>query len=190
MTAPYFFGYGSLVNTATHAYAGAAPARLSGWRRAWVHTGLHDTAFLTAVPCKDSAIDGLIAAVPGADWAALDAREFAYDRLPASAEVTHGLAGGPEISVYAVPPEAQHKGSARHPILGSYLDVVLQGYLRVFGEQGARDFIATTSGWDAPVLDDRANPLYPRHQPVSAAERAFFDQLIAATGAPLLAAGT
>ena len=25
-------------------------------------------------------------------------------------------------------------------------------------------FFATTDGWDAPILDDRADPIYPRHQ--------------------------
>lgn len=185
---PYFFGYGSLVNTATHSYGGAHPARLKGWRRTWAHTPLRGLAFLTAVPCSDTAIDGLIAEVPGADWQALDEREFAYDRLPASHAVEHTLGGRPEISVYAVPPERQNRGSERHPILLSYLDVVLQGYLRVFGETGVRDFIATTDGWEAPILNDRAAPAYPRHQPTSAAERALFDGLIAGTGACILSA--
>ncbi|MGR3761870.1 gamma-glutamylcyclotransferase family protein [Roseobacteraceae bacterium NS-SX3] len=185
---PYFFGYGSLVNVATHDYADPQPARLKGWRRTWAHTGLREVAFLTAIPCPDSEIDGLIAAVPGADWQALDEREFAYTRLPASDAVTHALPHRPEISVYAVPAEAQTGGSDRHPVLLSYLDVVLQGYLRVFGEAGARAFIATTDGWEAPILDDRAAPRYPRHQRISTAERALFDGLIAGTGARIIAA--
>ncbi|WP_291729847.1 gamma-glutamylcyclotransferase family protein [Leisingera sp. F5] len=190
MTAPYFFGYGSLVNTATHDYGGARPARLQGWRRAWVHTALREVAFLSAVPCADSGIDGLIAKVPGADWAALDEREFAYDRLPASDRVQHGLEGTPEISVYAVAPGKQNGVTERLPILLSYLDVVLQGYLQVFGEAGLHDFVATTDGWDAPVLDDRTAPRYPRHQPVSAAERKLFDELIDSTGARRIGSGS
>jgi len=181
--APYFFGYGSLVNTSTHAYGGAAPARLRGWRRAWVHTGLREVAFLTAVPCADSEIDGLIAEVPGGDWAALDEREFAYERLPASDKVQHGLAGRPEISVYAVAADQQNGVTKRHPILQSYLDVVLQGYLRVFGEAGLQGFAETTDGWDAPILNDRAAPRYPRHQSVAPEERKLFDELIDSTGA-------
>ncbi|MBQ4825211.1 gamma-glutamylcyclotransferase [Leisingera sp. HS039] len=190
MTAPYFFGYGSLVNTATHAYGGAAPARLRGWRRAWVHTALREVAFLSAVPCADSEIDGLIAEVPGADWAALDEREFAYDRLPASGAVQHGLGGAPEISVYAVAAENKNGITARHPILLSYLDVVLLGYLQVFGEAGLHGFVATTDGWDAPVLNDRAAPRYPRHQPVSVAERKLFDELIDSTGSRRIVSGS
>ncbi|WP_264212467.1 gamma-glutamylcyclotransferase family protein [Leisingera thetidis] len=189
MTAPYFFGYGSLVNTATHGYGGARPARLRGWRRAWVHTDLREVAFLSAVPCEASTIDGLIAEVPGADWAALDEREFAYERLLASDRVQHGLEGAPEISVYAVAAAKQNSATGEHPILLSYLDVVLQGYLRVFGAAGVRDFIATTDGWDAPVLDDRAAPRYPRHQPVTAAERKLFDDLIDSTEARRIVLG-
>lgn len=189
MTAPYFFGYGSLVNTATHDYGDPRPARLSGWRRTWAHTDLREVAFLTAKPAPDSAIDGLIAAVPDADWQALDQREYAYDRILASDAVDHDLAGTPEISVYAVPTARQNPGSARHPILLSYLDVVLQGYLNVFGEAGVRDFIATTDGWEAPLLDDRAAPIYPRHQPLSARECRLFDDMIDSTGMSRIAAG-
>ncbi|MDX5384038.1 MAG: gamma-glutamylcyclotransferase, partial [Rhodobacterales bacterium] len=34
----FFFGYGSLVNRATHDYGQARAATLPGWRRAWRHT--------------------------------------------------------------------------------------------------------------------------------------------------------
>lgn len=186
MTAPYFFGYGSLVNTSTHSYGGAQPAQLQGWRRAWVHTGLREVAFLSAVPCAQSTIDGLIAEVPGADWAALDQREFAYERLPASDKVQHRLEGVREISVYAVAAEKRNGVTEQHPILLSYLDVVLQGYLRVFGEAGVHGFIATTDGWDSPILDDRAAPRYPRHQLLSRGEQQLFDELISKAGARIL----
>ncbi|AZV79494.1 gamma-glutamylcyclotransferase [Parasedimentitalea marina] len=186
MSTPYFFGYGSLVNLATHDYHDPQPARLSGWRRAWVHTGLREVAFLTAVPCGDSTIDGLIAAVPGADWDALDQREFAYDRLPASAEVQHQMDASPEISVYAVPQSAQMPGSDLHPILLSYLDVVVQGYKQVFGAAGVAEFFASTDGWDAPILNDRATPIYPRHQPLEAAQTELVDHHLDAVGAKVV----
>ena len=50
MTGPFFFGYGSLVNRATHDYSDAHPARIEGWRRAWRHVEGRKVAFLTAVP--------------------------------------------------------------------------------------------------------------------------------------------
>jgi len=189
MRNPYFFGYGSLVNLATHDYQDPQPARLTGWRRSWAHTPLRDIAFLTAVPCADSEIDGVIAAVPGADWQALDQREFAYDRLQTREAVQHGMDADPEISVYAVPKSAQTAGSDRHPILLSYLDVVVQGYAQVFGEAGVAEFFSSTDGWDAPVLNDRAVPRYPRHQKLKPAEMHLVDRHLNALGARIVPAG-
>ena len=185
---PYFFGYGSLVNRWTHDFADARPARLTGWRRAWCHTELRPIAFLTAVPEVGAEIEGLIARVPGADWAALDEREYAYDRIGASAAVTHDLPEAPEIAVYAVPAHRQREGDTAHPILLSYLDVVVQGYLREFGEAGVARFFETTSGWEAPVLNDRAAPRYPRSQTLEPAQVALVDRHLAALGAQVMVA--
>ncbi len=175
----YFFGYGSLVNRATHVFAEAHPAQLSGWRRVWRHTELRPVAFLTVLPDADCIIDGLIAAVPGAGWPALDLREAAYTRVPAHHQVIHPLPHRPEIAVYSIP-EGQHgTPSAAHPILLSYIDVVVQGYLREFGPEGVARFFETTDGWGAPILDDRASPRYPRHQALSPDERALSDDHLA-----------
>ena len=75
MNDPFFFGYGSLVNRNTHDYGQAHPAQISGWRRAWRRSPSRDLCYLTAVPDPASTIEGLIAAVPNGDWAALDIRE-------------------------------------------------------------------------------------------------------------------
>jgi hypothetical protein len=174
----YFFGYGSLVNRATHAYPHAAPAIANGWRRAWVHTPTRPHAFLTAVRAPGHRIEGLIAAVPGNDWAALDEREAEYARIPDTDNILHSIPEVAGISIYAVPPESSSGMEGVHPILLSYLDVVLQGYLREFGEPGAETFIGTTDGWEAPVLDDRDAPLYPRYQRLERAETAFVDGVL------------
>ena len=179
---PYFFGYGSLVNCATHDYPHPAPARLKGWRRAWAQTELRKVAFLTAVPDPECEIEGLIARVPGSDWQALDEREWAYDRVDASKTVTHEAKDVAEIAVYAVPDERQSKSTERFPIWLSYIDVVVQGYLRVFGPDGADRFFETTSGWETPIYDDRAEPRYPRHQQLSEEEREFVDSRLKRIG--------
>lgn len=160
-----FFGYGSLVNRRTHDYPEVTRLTVPGWRRAWRHTGLRDVAFLTAVPDAGSEIDGLSAGVPGGDWAALDLREAAYIRTP--------LPDGPLI--YHIPDDLHAPASADHPILLSYLDVVVQGYLTEFGEDGVDRFFATTDGWHAPIRDDRAAPRYPRAQTLTDAERTLVD---------------
>ncbi len=179
MSDPFFFGYGSLVNRRTHSFSECYPARIRGWRRAWRHTGLRDLAFLTAVPEETSEIDGLIAAVPGADWAALDEREWAYARHAVGPSVTHVAGRELDIEVYAVRPEHSAPPSVRHPILLSYVDVVVQGYLHTYGEAGAEAFFATTEGWDAPVLNDRAKPIYARAQDLTALETDFVDAHLA-----------
>ncbi len=183
---PHFFGFGSLVNTATHVYGNTRPARLQGWRRTWVHSRARALAFLSVTPHNGHAIDGLIAAVPGGDWVALDEREFAYRRVDVTAQVGHDMQPAPQISLYRVPEEDQGVGSARHPILMSYLDVVLRGYTQVFGEAGAHAFMTSTDGWETPILDDRAAPQYPRHQPLARAEQAFHDALLTDIGATIL----
>lgn len=189
MSDAFFFGYGSLVNRKTHVYDNAHPARLTGWRRVWRHTALRPVAFLTAVPDAGCAIDGLIAGVPGNDWAALDAREFAYDRVgldPDGADrVDHPLAAQPEMAIYTIPKGKHQPPTTDHPILLSYLDVVVQGYLEVFGEAGVQAFFATTDGWTAPILDDRADPFYPRHQTLIPAERDLVDHMLDQQGARL-----
>ena len=172
---PYFFGYGSLVNRNTHSYPDARTAQLDGWRRQWVRTEGRDIVYLSVVQHPATRIDGLIAAVPGADWAALDKREYSYERHASGGAVVHDLTPAPDIAHYAIPADiAVTHGD--HVILLSYLDVVVQGFLREFGTEGAARFFDTTYGWDTPILDDRAAPLYPRHQTLTEAETAVVDQ--------------
>ncbi|MGB3245243.1 MAG: gamma-glutamylcyclotransferase family protein [Sulfitobacter sp.] len=171
---PYFFGYGSLVNRATHSYPDAQHARLEGWRRAWVRTPVRDVVFLSVVQDAATVIDGLIAAVPNADWAALDAREHGYNRVGSGGAVAHFLTPAPDIAHYAVAPESI-RTDGKHVILQSYLDVVVQGFLREYGESGVARFFATTSGWETPVLNDRDAPRYPRAQRLSPAENELVD---------------
>ncbi|KKL71217.1 hypothetical protein LCGC14_2097120 [marine sediment metagenome] len=171
---PHVFGYGSLVNRETHGHA-AAPARIDGWRRVWRHTALRPVAYLTAVPVPGCTIEGLIAAVPEGDWAALDMRERAYDRVPVT-EVAHALHRDIEVQLYTIPPGKHAAPDAAHPILLSYLDVVIQGYLQEFGPEGADRFFETTDGWDAPILDDRAAPFYSRATRLEPSQTAVVDR--------------
>ncbi|MCT4555006.1 MAG: gamma-glutamylcyclotransferase [Pelagimonas sp.] len=174
----YFFGYGSLVNAQTHEYAPVHRATARGWRRAWRYTADRQVAYLTAIRDDSSEIDGLIAPVPSHSWAELDFRERAYERLPAAHDVTHDAPRADDIAIYAIAPERLNLPDDDHPVLLSYVDVVLQGYLQVYGVEGAQRFLHSTTGWEAPILNDRTAPRYPRQQVLTDAERSFVDSAL------------
>jgi len=176
MTHPRFFGYGSLVNLATHHYPNAQPATLTGWRRVWRHAKARPVAFLSVEP-HDSTIHGITAEVPNADWTALDQREHAYIRR----DVTHQFDS--PTAVYEANPAHTAPASKGHPILLSYLDVVVAGFSTLKSD-GPDHFFSTTTGW-GPVLDDRANPLYPRAQPLLPKTAATVDEWLKALAVPV-----
>lgn len=182
MTDAFFFGYGSLVNRRTHGYGEVYPARARGWRRVWRHTHLRPLAFLSVEPAAGAEIEGLIAAVPGGDWGALDARERGYERVALSAGLAHTATRAVAAALYVMPEHRQGDAGLRHPVLLSYIDVVVQGYLAEFGEAGAERFFATTAGWDIAVIDDRRAPRYGRAQPLGARERGVVDAALAGLG--------
>ena len=169
---PRFFGYGSLVNIATHTYPDLQKAKLNGWRRVWRQTNLRPLAFLSIEPCEETDLLGVTAQVPEANWTALDQREFAYFRH----DISHQLVPIQEqTAVYILEQDLKDR---KYPILLSYLDVVVQGYLHQFGEEGAYHFFETTYDWESPILDDRAAPHYPRSQILTKTERSLVDQLL------------
>lgn len=172
-----FFGYGSLVNLATHDYPDPRPAALPGWRRVWRHALSRPVAFLSVEP-HDTTLHGITAQVPLADWAALDLREQAYLRRDVSAHFATPTA------VYEADPAKTQDPSIGHPILLSYLDVVIAGYQRLMGDAGPGHFFATTAGW-GPVLDDRAAPIYPRAQPLDPQIMGIVDGALIALSVPV-----
>ena len=87
-------------------------------------------------------------------------RERAYDRVVA-ADVHHAaLDKARDIQLYTIPDGKHGRPDRLHPVLLSYIDVVVEGYLNEFGEDGVARFFASTGGWDAPIADDRAAPRY------------------------------
>jgi cation transport protein ChaC len=180
------FGYGSLVNANTLAPGTrGVRVRVTGWRRAWRHSGL--TAFgrrctLTVYRDCDSAIDGVVIAQPVDTLAALDRREGQYTRHALDAGELEWLDappdGWPAPFLYVGNAEHCRPGDADHPIMLSYLDVVIAGFLRTFGASGADHFLQTTDDWHVPVLNDRAAPRYPRALSLSSSERQRVDRCL------------
>lgn len=175
------FGCRSLVNGDTHAMAPLVPARLPGWRRVRIRTPLRPVPFLSVEPLAGGFVAGVLA--PVADWPALDLREAAYLRHRVTVE-----AGGPRpAQVCAVP--APGATLAPAPLLLVYVETVAAGFAQLFGPGAIAAFVATTHGWDAPLLDDRAAPRYPRFRPLSTEGRAALHAALAAAGARIIAAG-
>jgi hypothetical protein len=187
-----YFGYGSLVNRATHRteIVDAVPARLRGWRRYWrprPDMPGFPAALLTVREEMEAVCDGLLVIDRAENLAAVDAREARYRRIAIPAGQLETELVLPEdcpAFVYVadddVPPHPQPP-----KILRSYLDAVLQGFLQVHGEEGVRRFFAETHGFDTPVHDDRQQPVYPRAVTLSETERALFERHMAGLRQPI-----
>lgn len=190
-----YFGYGSLVNRETRpADEAFEPVTVSGWQRAWSHQHVNERAatvpgwsisdhnplgytVLSVEPCSDEKIDGVQVRMVAADLPALDARESGYSRHSVSSTMSTD-----PVAIYVSKTERTKRACNDYPLLQSYVDCVLAGYLAVFGWDGVRRFLSTTKGWAAPVLPDRDAPLYPRAVKLDAKLVAEFDELVVEAG--------
>ncbi len=179
-----YFGYGSLVNRATHrtSIVAAFPGRLRGWRRAWrprPDMPGFPAALLTVRPVPDGIVDGLLVFDLVDNLAAVDAREARYRRVELRANQIEALLPPVRCPFYvyeadeALPP---HREPPR--ILRSYLDAVMQGFFTEHGLEGLRRFLDETDGFDTPIHEDRDAPIYPRWVKLSQQERDLFAQLL------------
>lgn len=180
-----YFGYGSLVNRATHrtAIVDAIPARLLGWRRMWrprPDMPGFPAALLTIGPEPGSSCDGLLVVDRAENLAAVDEREARYRRValaPSDLEVSGALPRECPLYVYVAQEELPlHKEPPS--ILQSYLDAVMQGFLAEHGEAGLRRFVSDTANFDMPILADRHAPRYPRAVALTEKEQALFETLL------------
>ncbi|GHC75914.1 gamma-glutamylcyclotransferase family protein [Limoniibacter endophyticus] len=181
-----YFGYGSLVNAATHRTDIVAmhPARLKGWRRVWRHRpDLPDfeAALLSVRRDENAMIDGLLVVDHARNLPALDEREKGYHRHLVSYEDFEILSGATidyPIYVYEVMTDLP-RSPLESAITQSYLDAVMQGFFTIHGEEGVRRFVETTDGFDEmPLHLDRAAPRYPRSVTLSDHEALFFDTML------------
>lgn len=186
-----YFGYGSLVNRDTRpADEAFESVSVSGWQRAWSHQHRNDRAasvpnwsipdhrpsgytVLSVEPCPGEQIDGVHVRILAADLPALDARESGYSR-----HSVNSTKSTDSVAIYVSKTERTKRACNDYPLLQSYVDCVLAGYLDVFGWDGVQRFLNTTKGWSAPVLPDRNAPLYPRAVKLDAKLLGQFDELV------------
>lgn len=166
-----YFGYGSLVNIDTiPADAEITPGRLSGWVREWKVCGEgadgQGRCALTVREAEGSEIWGVMAREPLTRLAELEEREKRYLKVVSVGAAFRCEAaqrpGPQDLFLFRAAPEHNRWGTDTYPILQSYLDCVLAGYFRIWGEAGINHFLVTTDGWHVPVLKDREQPRYPR----------------------------
>lgn len=195
-----YFGFGSLVNrkTLSNDIVDIIPAKLKGWRRHWqprpdeaiASRKMRSIALLSIHQDASCDITGLIIIDKVSNLNALDQRERGYQKidLDQSSFVLENNDvndfGDTSIHVYVSPPVVASKGPTQEmaqgqlSLLRSYLDVVMQGYLREFGEDGIAAFIDSTKGFDLQILEDRQEPIYPRHQQISDDETDIFERFL------------
>jgi hypothetical protein len=160
-----YFGYGSLVNedTLRTKYIASVPATLLNWQRMW------------DIPIGKN-FDDRASNLPQ-----VDERETNYDRRKLSLDGLHSPVDLSQISCDFYVYQAQKNLvnlDPRPPILQSYLDAVLQGFLRIYGNKGVEDFVNDTANFHTPILQDRDTPKYPRSVELKPEEQDLIDYIL------------
>lgn len=163
------------------------PAILSGWVRQWMHcieTPHGKICALTVAPDAHGEVAGLVLFQSTAGLAELDQRESGYSRVrvPVLLEKPESTTAELECFTYVGDSAHYKHGSDEYPIWRSYLDCILVGYFELGGRAGMENFIASTQGWDAPILDDCRMPLYPRAVALSSDLERMIDDTLAEHG--------
>jgi len=172
-----YFGYGSLVNLGSlrTPYISAHRATLKGWKRTWLSQGdMPDMALLSVVEAQDAEIDGLLIIDHADSLPDLDKREAQYSRVTLdNKKITLHESQIKTDSKFLYVAD-QLPTTSENKIARSYLDVVMQGYLHQFGEDGLQRFIDTTVNFDIQIIEDRKRPLYPRATQLTEQEKKIF----------------
>ncbi|MBL4890463.1 MAG: gamma-glutamylcyclotransferase [Rhizobiaceae bacterium] len=182
-----YFGFGSLVNTATLRtdYIETIPVALKGWRRHWQGRPAVDDpeiALLSIHRYDDAQLHGLIVVDSLENLEAVDKREQGYQRVQLSHDdfVVQGRALPANLYVYVA--NAANEPDSEPPLLQSYLDAVMQGYLNEYGSSGLAHFIETTTGFERKIILDRSQPRYPRAIELDQTSAELFDNTLREAG--------
>lgn len=181
----FIFGFGSIVNDESRRSLNPdsgdpIPVRISpefGYKRMWNFQS--SSAKLTALglakvhdPTKRTTINGIIYPVNDVHLIDLDEREEGYDRVEVPTDMIQTVnwqklpdheytiwiyipKGGNNITGTDLNPADKY-----YPILQTYIDVVLLGFLK-YGENFVLEFLYTTGWWSKYWLNDRQVPRRP-----------------------------
>jgi len=181
-----YFGYGSLVNLSSlrTPYISAHRVTLKGWKRIWLSrpkeagsfASLEGLAFLSVVPEPATNIDGMLITDHASSLKSLDEREVLYSRVDLNPDDLHHHDEKIEPASQFLYMADEHPAHKEAKILRSYLDVVMQGYRTHFGVEGIERFFASTLNFDLDILEDRAEPKYPRATTLTSEEKKLFSR--------------
>lgn len=147
-------------------------------------------ALLTVLPEQGAGVDGLLVFDDAANLPSIDQREARYERHEISSnelEIFGEVPADCAIFVYqAITYLPPHREEPK--ILQSYLDAVLQGFLREHGRDGVQRFVSETRNFQIAIQRDREKPIYPRAVRLTNEEADFFDALLESAGVTYLGA--
>lgn len=182
-----YFGFGSLVNTATLRtdYIETIPVALKGWRRHWQGRPAVDDpeiALLSIHKYDNAQLYGLIVVDSLENLEAVDEREQGYQRVQLSHDDFHAQGRDLPANLYVYVANAANEPDSQPPLLQSYLDAVMQGYLNEYGSNGLAHFIETTIGFEREIILDRSQPRYPRAIKLDQTSAELFDNTLRSAG--------
>ncbi|SNY93046.1 hypothetical protein SAMN04515647_3319 [Cohaesibacter sp. ES.047] len=194
-----YFGYGSLVNDDTrNPESFGFSGRLKGYRRRWSiwresaerrEFGFGGTAALSVVADPDAYCDGLLVFDLKSHLPQVDVREAMYDRVKldlSNFSTSDTIPLGLDCYIYVGQPAHTEEVDPAYPILQSYVDAVMQGFLHKFGKPGLDRFVEETEGWKTPIVKDRDRPFYPRSITLTLEEAELLDHYQRLSGAPMV----
>jgi hypothetical protein len=172
------FGYGALMSLANRGVTlrstvNGVPVIAKGLERYWGFAAQEYGLTSLALRVKPGTYcSGVLFPVTTQQEMYLTSREQGYGlvELPLAwfgvLQPANAVTDGP---VYAYTSEDVRRPSRMLPITQSEIDVIMTGCLEDyrmidggrFGEEFARQFVRTTSGWESPWIDDRGKPRYP-----------------------------
>ncbi len=171
----FIFGYGSLINSISRTVTGetgsAVAVKIDGVSRYWSRIS-EDFGMSSVVVVKDpqGQCNGVLVEVPESELASFDERERGYQRVLINASdvsfyeqsIALDTQGG-AVNIWLYQAEKVVLPCANHPVVFSYLDVILSGCLE-YSNGFCEDFVNLTQGWQHAMLNDRLAPRYPRVQ--------------------------
>ncbi|HMF92718.1 MAG TPA: gamma-glutamylcyclotransferase family protein [Vicinamibacterales bacterium] len=197
----YVFGYGSLLERASRTRTnpeavGAWPARVTGYQRGWFHQFADNVGstctYLGAEKVAGKTINGVV--YPVNDIEATKQRETGYTAVPLTTDDIKMLDGCPpltigadvQVYIFVSNPASISKTkepTPTFPMVQSYVDICINGCLelealyREVNGSFTKEFISTTTGWNAYWVNDR---IYPRRPFIYAPNASAIDRALKA----------